>query len=186
MAAGKILLTTSRNPTPRIRTFCNELSRTMPNLVYVNRGKMSADEVAEKALDYEADRAVIVDRWHGGPGDIKLFKVEESGLISFPPNVHVARIRLQKEFEAARVVPADSIVVDALGRRELLLRLSSALSDFFNIPIKSITERSEESKTLMYLLQDEIGRVVITFLSQPNQVETGPRIIASSLEWQVQ
>lgn len=157
----------------------------MPNLVRFNRGKMSADEVAEKALDYEADRAVIVDRWHGGPGDIKLFKIEESGLISFPPVMHVARIKLQREFEAIRVMPAGSIVVDALGARQEFLRLSDALSSFFNMTIKSIGEASEESETLLYLLQDNVGRVVITFISEPNHVEIGPRIVASSLEWQV-
>jgi len=66
-APNKILLTTSRNPTPKIRTFCNDITRVIPSIVRVNRGKMSMDEVAEKALEYGADQFVVVDRWQGGP-----------------------------------------------------------------------------------------------------------------------
>jgi len=53
--------------------------RVIPSIVMVIRGKMSADEVAEKALELDVAR-VVVGRWHGGPGEIKFFRVDESGL----------------------------------------------------------------------------------------------------------
>jgi len=157
----------------------------MPNLVRVNRGKMSTDEIAEKALDYKANRAVIVDRWHGGPGDIKLFKIEESGLVSLPPIMHVAGMKLQREFRSIKVKHVSSISVESSRTREELNKVADVLSSFFGMPIKSVEQLLEESETIMYLLQDDIGRVVITFMSEPNRVEIGPRIVVSSLEWQV-
>ncbi|MFQ5836261.1 MAG: Brix domain containing protein, partial [Candidatus Bathyarchaeia archaeon] len=92
------LLTTSRRPTPRIRTFCRDLARSIPNVVRVNRGKLSLDGIAEKALEFNADRVVIVDRWKGGPGKIEFFKIGQEGLVPVPPIMYVASIKLQREF----------------------------------------------------------------------------------------
>ena len=69
-----ILLTTSRRPTGRMRAFCRDLANSIPDVVRVNRGKMSQDGVAEKAIELEANRVILVDRWHGGPGKINLFQ----------------------------------------------------------------------------------------------------------------
>ncbi|RLI44046.1 Brix domain containing protein, partial [Candidatus Bathyarchaeota archaeon] len=80
-----ILLTTSRRPTPRIRTFCRDLARSIPNVVRVNRGKLSLDGVAERAIEFDADRVVIINRWKGGPGKIELFEVGQEGLVLVPP-----------------------------------------------------------------------------------------------------
>ena len=74
-----ILLTTSRRPTGRIRTFCRDLANSLPNVVRVNRGKMSLDGLAEKAIELEADKVVVVDRWHGGPGKFNLFYISNLG-----------------------------------------------------------------------------------------------------------
>ena len=68
-----ILLTTSRRPTERIRTLCRELAHVIPNAVRVNRGKLSLDGVAERALEFGADHVIIIDRWKGGPGEIQFF-----------------------------------------------------------------------------------------------------------------
>jgi len=176
----KILLTTSRNPTPRMRTFCNDLANVIPNLLRVNRGKMSTDEVAEKALELNADRVVIVDRWHGGPGSIKFFRVGESGLVSIPPIIHVAGIRLSREFGISRVKPATSLIAQPSLK---VLSVVEALSKFFGIPILPIDEVAKVSSTLMSILRDNGSRIVITFIVKPNHVEVGPRIMVSNVEW---
>lgn len=183
MASCKILLTTSRNPTPRVRTFCNELARMIPGIVYVNRGKMSADEVAEKALGYEADRVVIVERRHGGLGVVKLFKIGETGLVSTSPIVHIAGIKLQRDFGSLRARPAVCIVLASPDQGEPL-KVADALSSFFNIPIKSTQRASEQPATYIHLSKDKAGKLVITFMSEPDQ-EVGPRIVVSGLEWLV-
>jgi len=133
-SSGKILLTTSRNPTPRIRTFCQDLARVIPNVVRVNRGKMSNEEVAEKALENSADRVVIVDRWHGGPGKIKFFQIGESGLVSVSPIIHIAGIKLQRELGALKVKPSLSMILTASSSSGEVLRVVHALSKFFYFP----------------------------------------------------
>ncbi len=183
MTTGKILLTTSRNPTPRIRTFCSELARMIPGIVRVNRGKMSADEVAEKALECEADRTVIVDRRHGGPGDIKLFKIGETGLVSTPPMIHVAGIRLQRDFGSSGGRPAGYVIAASDDQGESL-KVADALSSFFNTPIKTMQRASEQPTTYIYVSRDKAGRLVVTFMLDHGH-EIGPRIVVSGLEWLV-
>jgi len=180
----RILLTTSRNPTPRIRTFCNDLERVMLGVVHVNRGKMSNDEVAEKALEHNSDRIVIVDRRHGGLGAVRFFKVSESGLVSVPPVIQVGNMQLQREFSVStRIKPAGSLILlkaDASGEVE---RVAGALSNFFGLPILSMDEAVKAGLTIMSMGRDGAGRIMITFMVKPQHVEVGPRVIASKVEW---
>ena len=180
-SSRRILLTTSRNPTPRIRTFCNDLARAISGLVRINRGKMSTDEIAEKVLEYDAERVVIVDRWHGGLDSIRFFQIGESGLISVPPVLHVSGIRLRREFSVvSKVKPALSLMAELSGR---VLRVSEAVSKFFGIPIQPMDETTKSDSALMRIMLDEHNRIVITFVVEPNHIEVGPRIIVSGVEW---
>jgi len=182
-SSTKVLLTTSRNPTPRIRTFCSDLARIMPGIVRVNRGKMSTDEVAEKALEHEADRVIIVDRWHGGPGKIKLFRIGESGLVSNSPTINIAGIKLQRELGVSKVKPTHSFVLSASQNQTEVLRLADAFSKFFNIPFLSLEEAVKEGPTLMHVVSDRANRISIIFMVEPKHVEVGPRVTVSNLEW---
>jgi len=183
VSSRKILLTTSRNPTPRIRTFCNDLARVIPSIVRVNRGKMSVDEVAEETLEHDADSVVIVDRWHGGPSSIKFFHLGESGLVLIPPIIHVADIRLRREFSVSKVKPARSLVLLASKNSEEVSRTAEAFSKFFSVPILSMEEAFKAGSTLLRLARDKANRIVITFMVEPNHVEVGPRITVSSVKW---
>jgi len=182
-SSRRILLTTSRNPTPRIRTFCNDLARAISGLVRVNRGKMSTDEIAEKALEYDAECVVIVDRWHGGLDSIRFFQIGESGLISVPPVLHVSGIRLRREFGVVKVKPAVSLVVLASETSVRVLTIAESLSKFFAIPIALVNEAVKIGPTSMAISLDESNRIVMTFMVEPNHVEVGPRIIVSGVKW---
>ena len=180
---AKILLTTSRNPTPRIRTFCHDFTRVIPNAVYVNRGKMSNDEVAEKALECNADRVVVVDRHQGGPGVLRLFKVGESGLASTPPSIHVAVIKLQRDFGASGVKPASSINIAVHKEFDDLVRLGNALSDFLGISILETKEMMKSGSTILGISPDKSGKIAMTFVTEPNHFEVGPHILISRVDW---
>lgn len=181
-ALDKILLTTSREPTAKIRTFCNDFARMIPNVVRVNRGKMGNDEIAEKALEQDAEKVVIVDRWHGGPGIIRFFKAEESGLVSIPPVVHVSGIKLIRELGAPKVKPAVSLVILPSETSQEILKLAGALSKFFDIPVLLMGNPFEAGSTVMSLSREKAGRIMITFLSESKR-EVGPRISVSDTEW---
>lgn len=182
-----IMLTTSRRPTNRIRTFCNELARCVPNCVRVNRGKLSREGVAEKALEIEANRVVIVNRWKGGPGKIELFKVDGE-LVGLPPLVYVRGIKLQREFDKSRMKPFNSIAVAAAGPSEDLEigRLAGALSGFFGLPAMPMDEASSGNfDACMLISRDASRKIRLTFVTLPEGREVGPRITISKLAWRL-
>jgi U3 small nucleolar ribonucleoprotein protein IMP4 len=180
-----MLLTTSRRPTGRIRTFCKDLANSIPEVTRVNRGKMSLDGVAEKAVMLEADRVVVVDRWHGGPGKINLFQVSSTGLKPVAPLMLIGGIRLRREFEeGTRRARSSAITVEPKDSVELT-RIAERLSKFFGLPVQSLDEASENHRASMHFSFDSSQHIEITFMLLSRMVEIGPRVILSKLVWEV-
>ncbi|RLG53207.1 MAG: hypothetical protein DRN96_00630 [Thermoproteota archaeon] len=66
-----ILITTSRRPTQRIRSFIKDLARSIPNAVKRNRGKASTEDLCIEAVARGLPRVLIVERWKGNPGMLR-------------------------------------------------------------------------------------------------------------------
>jgi len=181
-----ILLTTSRRPTSRVRTLCHDLARSIPNVVRINRGKLSLDGIAERALELNADRVIVVDRWKGGPGKIELFRVESAGLTPVPPLMYVAGIKLQREFEAGTKVLRSMAVTTAPENPSEVTKIAENLSNFLNFPIFSIDEAASKFQASMHVSYNASGRIQITFMLLPQMVEIGPRITISRVVWENQ
>jgi rRNA maturation protein Rpf1 len=180
-----ILLTTSRRPTGAIRTLCRDLVNSLPRVVRVNRGKMSLEGVAEKAIELEADRVIVVNRWRGGPGKINLFQIAPTGLKAFPPLMLIAGVRLRKEFkEATRRFRSSVITVEPKNSPELK-RIAGYLSQFFGLPVLSADKAAEKHGVSMHLLFGSLRRLQITFMLLSRMFEIGPRITISKLIWEV-
>jgi U3 small nucleolar ribonucleoprotein protein IMP4 len=180
-----MLLTTSRRPTGRMRTFCRDLANSIPDAVRVNRGKMSLDGVAEKAIELEADRVVVVDRWRGGPGKISLFQVSSTGLKPVPPLMLIKGIRLRRELnEGRRGVRSSAITLEPEDSAELT-RIAGQLSKYFSLPVLSLDEASENHRASMHFSFDSSRHIQITFTLPGRMVEIGPRVTLSKLIWEV-
>lgn len=183
-----ILITTSRRPTRRIRTFCNDLARCIPNSKRINRGKLSREGLAEKAFELDADRVIIVDRWKGGPGKIELFNVEES-LVGVVPLIYIRGIKLQREMGFPKSRSFDSLTITASysSRDEEIPKLVDALSNFLQVPVEKPDEVLEKKyQVLMSISRDAMERIRITFFKLPENREIGPRITVSHLIWSLE
>jgi rRNA maturation protein Rpf1 len=179
-----ILLTTSRRPTETIRTLCHDLANSLPRVMRVNRGKISMDGVAEKAIELEADRVILVDRWRGGPGKISLFQITPTGLKPVPPIMFVAGVRLRREFkEATRRIRSSVVTVEPNSPR--LGRIAGCLSLFFDLPCLSSDEAAEKHDVSMHISFGSLRRPKITFILFSRMFEIGPRITLSKLNWEV-
>jgi U3 small nucleolar ribonucleoprotein protein IMP4 len=180
-----VLLTTSRRPTGRIRTFCRDLANSIPDVTRVNRGKMSLDGVAEKAIELEADRVVVVDRWRGGPGKINLFRISSTGLTSVSPLMLISGIRLRREFkEVTRRTRSSAITFEPEDSAELE-RIAGRLSQYFSLPVLSVDEASRKYGASMHFSFDSSRHIQITFMLLSRMVEIGPRVTLSKLIWEV-
>ena len=178
-----ILLTTSRRPTNRIRSFCRELAGSLPDIVRINRGKLNLDGILEKTLEVDADRVVIVDRWKGGPGKIQLFLVKETSLESIPPIIYIQGIKLRREFEI-KTKPTRSFVITTPPKSSFHIeKIAGFLTHFFNIPVLSVKQTVSRYSTSMHVSTDTSGRIVITFVLLPEFREVGPRISAAKVTY---
>jgi U3 small nucleolar ribonucleoprotein protein IMP4 len=180
-----ILLTTSRRPTGRIRTFCRDLVSSIPDVVRVNRGKMSLDGIAEKAIELEADRVVVVDRWRGGPGKINLFRISSTGLTFVPPLMLISGIRLRREFkEVTRRTRSSAITMKPEDSTELE-RIAGRMSQHFSLPVLSVDEATRKHGASMHFSFDSSRHIQISFMRLQRMVEIGPRVTLSKLIWEV-
>ena len=180
-----ILLTTSRRPTGRIRTFCRDLANSIPDAVRINRGKMSLDGVAEKAIEVEADKVVVVDRWQGGPGRISLYRLGSSGLYFVPPLMLIKGIRLRREFKNVKKRGQSSVITFSPENSSALENIAGQLSQFFGLPFYSLDDATEKYVAAMHLSFDRSGCLQLTFKRLQRMVEIGPRVTLSKLIWDV-
>ncbi|MCX8204087.1 MAG: hypothetical protein N3H31_00235 [Candidatus Nezhaarchaeota archaeon] len=77
-----IFITTSHRPTRRVRSFCKELSVVLPGSVYVNRGKMSLNEVMLEASAKDMSHVLVVNVRKGNPGRLDLYRTEANELVA--------------------------------------------------------------------------------------------------------
>ncbi len=180
-----ILLTTSRRPTRRTRTLCQDFARSVPNLVRINRGKLNRDGIAERALELNADRVIVLDRWKGGPGKIKFFQIKPMGLTPVPPLMYIAGIKIQREF-GKETKPIRSLAATVLSESMHIVKIANFLSDFLNVPLSSANEDASNFQAFMNISLDDSGKPQITFTLPPLAVEVGPRITMSRVVWEIQ
>ena len=185
---SSILLTTSRRPAKNTRTFCRDLSNIFPNVVRINRGKLSLDEVAEKALELNIEKAIIIGKWRGRPGKIQFFRISEKGLDAVPPLIYVKTVKLRRDLaENLRERRIKSVAIMASKRGSLeLQRLENVLSEFFSISVLSLKQiYNREFDATMQILSDSSNHMIITFKLVPELIEIGPQIRVSHLVWEL-
>ncbi|MBS7616660.1 hypothetical protein KEJ45_05635 [Candidatus Bathyarchaeota archaeon] len=182
-----ILLTTSRRPTQGIRTFCRDLSQTIPNVLRMNRGKLSLDGLAEKATELNAAKVAVIDCWKSGPGKIELYTLSENCLKPFPPLIYLKSVKLRREFpqtrQHERKIKSLAIEGTAQSQTAEVKKLEKALSEFFEIPLLLREETYTKYNALMRLKTESPEGLIITFETIPEMIEIGPRIKVSHLIW---
>ena len=179
-----MLVTTSREPTDKIRTFCNDIAHAIPNVIRVNRGKLSLDGVAEKALKLNADRAVIIDRWKEGFAVIRFYRIGDSGLTLSPPLIDVASVRFRRDFETGVKRVKSLAIVMPLEVSSEAKRLAQSMGKFFDIPVFIGQDKVSGFSAAMRISSNAPNRVQVTFVLVPTLVEIGPRISVSKVVWE--
>jgi len=179
-----LLLTTSRRPTDIIRSFCRDFSNSIPNVVRINRGKMSLNDIAERAIEFNAKKVVLVERWDNGFGKISFFTVDSSGLTYFPPLMFLSKVHLRREFKKSKR-SYSSVITMAPQNSPKLERLAGCLSQFFNFPNLSIDEAAQAHSASLHISKVSLGHIQVTFMLLQQMVEIGPRVTFSKLVWEV-
>ncbi|MCD6155325.1 MAG: hypothetical protein J7J22_06135 [Candidatus Verstraetearchaeota archaeon] len=129
----RILLTTSRRPTRRTRSFLKDLAGAVPFSFKINRGKMNYDDIYLKALEVKAEKVAIVSVFKGNPGAISFYDVSPEGLIMIPPKIIISGVKLLREIPRGRMIKVDGIKVCI--ENYALRNIGEALSNIFSCEV---------------------------------------------------
>ncbi|MCS7364224.1 MAG: hypothetical protein NDF54_02140 [archaeon GB-1867-035] len=178
------LITTSRRPTRRTRSFCKDLERVLPNAVRVNRGKMSLIDVALRALEYNADRIILVSVFKGNPGRIRFFSVSRGSFVEIPPIINILGVKLLREFRDSKMIRASSLVILPIGEEADLLEFSSSLADALKAKVLSSPNINDFSTDTAFLRVEHGRRSLynLAFVDKFN-VPIGPLIRVKSIRF---
>ncbi|MET1124482.1 MAG: rRNA maturation protein [Archaeoglobaceae archaeon] len=138
-----MILTTSRKPSRRTRSLAKALAR-FANWRYVNRGKMSLEDIAKLSSDF-----AIISEIKGNPAFITFYRMAKPFLrISFT----VSNVRKVKMDDSPAVfvgkAPFDPLLINAIPQSEAGLKFARKV-DF---PKKVVVKKDR----LLFLYGDEL------------------------------
>jgi U3 small nucleolar ribonucleoprotein protein IMP4 len=162
-----MLITTSRKPSQRTRSFCKSLVRVL-NSSYINRGKMSIRDVLIKSSELGYDRVALVSEMKGNPNRIDF--LDEEGEIIFSMDVTVG-IPNSNSSSRSRVKSENLQLQSEIPELQ-------QLGNIFGIP--KFTEDSPLENLMVIKRSDEKNKGVMEFYGS-NGIETGPKIFIK--EW---
>ena len=135
-----MLITTSRKPSQRTRSFCKSLNRVFKS-EYANRGKMSIRDVLLKSSEIGFNKTAVISETKGNPSKIDFYDEKGDILISLDVTVSVPTSmgsRVKKDDLSFRCE------VDDLGN------LAEKLVEIFDIPECKDQSKQENILLLRY------------------------------------
>ena len=145
---------------------------------------MSLHAVGEKSAELGAEKIVIIDRWKSGFGGFRFFKVN-GRITQVPPCMYILSVKLQREFGVPRKRGRLLVFDGTCVRNPEAERLKESLSNFFALRVMNIKEAPPEYRTAMRLEAYSPRGVRLSFYLLPENVEIGPRITISHVEWKI-
>jgi len=88
-----MLISTSRKPSQKTRSFCKNLSHAL-DFTYINRGKMNMRDLFLKSSGLNYDSTVMVYELKGNPSKITFFSNEGNERLAILVSVNTAKDRL--------------------------------------------------------------------------------------------
>ncbi|MBI5458638.1 Brix domain-containing protein [Methanobacterium sp.] len=158
-----MLITTSRKPSQRTRTFCRGLERVLKARC-TNRGKMSLRDVFLKANEIGEDRVAVVSERDGNPNGMEFYQDGELFIsLQLTVDFSLSKGRMKK---------------DNLHIRCEVDELKDLSPEIFEIPLEEPQEYSDEN---LILIRTSKSRPLIEFFDGKG-LATGPRIYLQGWE----
>jgi rRNA maturation protein Rpf1 len=168
-----------------MRSFCRDLLYSIPDVIRVNRGKMSLDALAEKALELEADRVIVVEKWRDKFAQLSLFKMSPTGLLPVAPVICLSNVSLRRELSKGTKRHMSSVVTVPQGASSEVERTALQISQFLRLPLMRLDDAVEEHRASLHFAFNSSRSIRATFMLLGRMVEIGPRLTVSKLVWNV-
>lgn len=126
-----IILTTSHNPSPKLRTFIKELNLAIPRSIKITRGKRTLTTLLLEALTYRSKRVIVALERKGNPSGLTVYYVDTNlRKLVRKYTIIFSGVTLWRDIpNATRVYNPESIGVYILSDEENLLYISEKIAD---------------------------------------------------------
>jgi len=142
---------------------------------------LSLEGVAERCFELKCDKALVLQRWMGGPGKIQLLELRDSDLTEIPPLIYLAEATLRREYGTVGRFQAEAIAVQSETNPELI-RLAKNLSNFFELPLLTLPHGGSY-RVALHVQQHSKWNAKVVLASLPSMREIGPSLTIKHVRW---
>jgi rRNA maturation protein Rpf1 len=170
-----ILATTSRRPSEKIRTLCNDLVYSIPHLIRISRGKKSLFELAEIGVRYGADRVIVLNRWKNHMGRMEFYRIKSSGLVMVHSSLGILNFRPRRDFKH-RFGSIKSLAITNSSSDPDVEYISEMISEYLEVRISSNRDAKlyDASMDFSSEISSDCRSISARFFLQPSGQEIGP------------
>jgi len=93
---GEVLVTSSHRPSRRVRSFVNDLAKTLPGATRINRGKKSLEDLRDLMRLTGYSVLIIVNTWKANPGRVDVY-IREGDVLKKIGSLYISSIKLSRE-----------------------------------------------------------------------------------------
>jgi len=170
-----ILITTTRRPSKRTRSFARDLYHVLPNSIRRNRGKMSLEDLNELAIRTGVDRIIVIGTQRGNPSSLTFYEPTPSHLKPIS-TVSLSGVSLRREITKKRAPPSKRFCVASSDELESEAEL---LARSFNV--RSVKLEELKGFDISLILTSEGGLKASFYRVSPLE-ELGPRMRISGIK----
>lgn len=180
----KFLLTTSRDPSPRTRSFVRDLARVIPWSFHFTRGSCSLNDIADELATLGIIRAMIIHERKGNPSRAAFYKLVDGKLVERDYRVRIKGITLARELNRGRSVFTSESKFRVVNKcnSDFGEQLYTMLSLFFDFNKERELPRIPDLKGIaVYFSDDEQGNIILEFQQIETKEMIGPKIKISDV-----
>jgi U3 small nucleolar ribonucleoprotein protein IMP4 len=169
-----MLITTSRKPSQRTRSFSRSLERVL-NSKYINRGKMSIRDVLIRSSQLGFDNTAVISEMKGNPSRIEIYGPKGESLVSMDITVSLSSSR-------------GRIKKDQLQIRCEIENLRDKITKILKIPLENrnnLKNKEKSNSNLLWIREGQKGSKSVVEFYDDQGIKTGPRVYVHQCEYGV-
>ncbi|MHA1220962.1 MAG: Brix domain-containing protein [Candidatus Heimdallarchaeota archaeon] len=179
----KFVLTTSRKPSQRTRSFVRDLVRVIPWSFHFTRGSCSLNVLADELSSLGINRLMVVHEKKGNPSLLKFYKLVDDDLEARDYRVRIKGISLGRELKRGRSVFTKESKFSVVNycQSDFGEQLYTMLSIFFNFERIRELPQNPNFKGIAIFMSDKDDQITIDFQQIETKEMIGPRITISDV-----
>lgn len=180
----KFVITTSRKPGQRTRSFIRDLIWVIPWSFHFTRGSCSLNDLADEMTILGINRSIIIHEKKGNPSFVKFYKLEDEKLIERDYRIRLRGISLARELKRGRSKFTSESKLKVINKcqSDFGEQLYTMLAIFFNFERMRELPHDENMKGIAINFSDSKEEMItLDFMQIETKEMIGPRITVTDV-----